>query len=709
MKSRAAFHYPRIVAAVASVLGIPLAGADPPPVPPDTSNWKCEQCPFFQGYDSHVEAGVLYANGANAASGRYTGIDHNGAYADADANGQFREKSGSYINYSLDRLGLPSREGYIEGGQEGQYDVKLSYDGQPTRLYDTTVTPFVSPASGLLNLPPGWTASNSTATMPQLAASLHGVDIGFDRRTVDLGGKYYLDRSWTFYANLEHQQKVGTDLTGGAFLTESTQLPEPINYETDDFEVGAAWASRTASARLSYSGSYFQDNTDSLTWDNPFTPVVADATVGRLSLPPSNQLQQVAASGDVRFPAMPGTTLTYGFSYGWLTQNVPFLPNSTLVNAPALPQGSLDGDVRLTHYALGLSSRPWRRLYVRGTATYDGRDDRTSPLTIAQILTDSLPNGTAVTPLYSYDRTRFTGSADYQLISWLRVGAAGQFLTTEYSPDQVLRWRQDARSWGQVKVDPIPDLSFTIKAGNANTHVSGYNTLLLPLSENPLLFAYDYAPVDSNFYSFLGSWAPLDTLTWTVEGTWSDDAYRLTDLGLQQARDRKIASTVTYTPAQTVSVYLEGGYQRLSALQAGSIGDGAPLWYVADNQGFWDAGGGGHWAIARRWDVNVDYIHSLSRGDDTTFVSGLGEPFPENRYTLDSVTVGGTYLVSDKLKVRLRYVHERYDTSDWALGGVGPATVPALLALGVEPDRYTVDMVALTAQYEFDNIPPPTD
>src|SRR5580700_663592 len=85
------------------------ASADPPSV--DTSDWKCTQCPFLQGYTADMEAGVIGTSGANATFGRYTGIDHGGAYADAAASGQYRSTDGSYANYDLERLGLASREG----------------------------------------------------------------------------------------------------------------------------------------------------------------------------------------------------------------------------------------------------------------------------------------------------------------------------------------------------------------------------------------------------------------------------------------------------------------------------------------------------------------------------------------------------------------------------------------------------------------------
>ncbi len=41
------------------------------------------------------------------------------------------------MKYDLRDLGLASREGIIEAGQDGRYAIALGYDGQPNRLYTT--------------------------------------------------------------------------------------------------------------------------------------------------------------------------------------------------------------------------------------------------------------------------------------------------------------------------------------------------------------------------------------------------------------------------------------------------------------------------------------------------------------------------------------------------------------------------------------------
>jgi hypothetical protein len=81
-------HYASMAFGLAAALATEAAAADA--LTTDTSAWKCTQCPFLQGYESETEVGVLSASGANASFGRYTGIDHSGAYVDAEASGQLR-------------------------------------------------------------------------------------------------------------------------------------------------------------------------------------------------------------------------------------------------------------------------------------------------------------------------------------------------------------------------------------------------------------------------------------------------------------------------------------------------------------------------------------------------------------------------------------------------------------------------------------------
>ncbi len=461
MKSNFRYYRAWLVLGIPATFAFATASADPPST--DTSDWKCTQCPFLQGYTADSEVGALGASGANASFGRYTGIDHSGAYVDGSASGQFRSDGGSYANYDLEHLGLASRDGYVEGGREGRYDLRVSYDGQPNEQYDTGATPFKANGSNV-GLPAAWVPAGSTDRMILLGPSLAPVDIESERRTVALLVRYFASPSWTIFGEFRHQEHLGTGLTSASFLTEALQLPQPFDYVTNSFQAGAGWSGRMASVRLSYLGSWFNDDYNSITFANPYLPIVPGSTQGQLGVPPGNNLQQLAATGNVQLPW--STTLTFAASIGTLKQNVAFLPVSTLPGSTVPSPASLDGDVHLSHYALGLASRALPKLSIRGNATYDGHDDKTSPLTIAYIVTDTFPGGTAVTPRYSEDRVRLDGGADYTLAHWLKIGVGGKLDDTHYGPGQVVTWTQNAESWGRATVTPIAPLSFTLKIGN---------------------------------------------------------------------------------------------------------------------------------------------------------------------------------------------------------------------------------------------------
>jgi len=666
---------------------------------PDTSGWTCAQCPFFEGYQGDAEVGALAASGANANYGRYTGVDRSTAYVDAGAEGQWRSQDGSYANYELERLGLASREGIVEGGRDGRYDLRLSYDGQPSDLYDTAATPFRN-NGGRLGLPSDWVAAGSTAAMSALNSSLAPVNIGYQRRTVALLGQFFVSSSWTIFSEFRRQEKNGTDLTSASFLTEAVQLAQPIDYVTNSFSAGAAWAGSKASLRLTYTGSWFEDNNDSLTFANPYSPLVPGSTEGRLGVPPSNTLQQFAATGNVQLPWF-ATNLTYTASLGSLRQNASFLPVSTLPDATVPASGSLDGDVRLSHYALSLASRPLPKLSLRGNATYDGRNDQTTPLAIAYVVTDTYPGGSALTPRYGEDRVRLDGSADYALLRWLRVGIGGEFLEVRYSPGQAFTHTQDVESWGRLAITPIESLSFTLKYGNGLRKSSSLDSAALPVDENPLVLDYNYAPRDRVFSTFTGSWVVTPTITWALEGYLAKDDYRSSLLGLQSSHEQRGSTTLTWIPRADLSGYVDIGYQRLYSAQNGFTDAATAPWVISDTERYWNMSIGGQWVLSPRWGFNVDYVHAPSYADTNSVLGGLAQGFPQNWTKLDTARLGVTYRWTPALQLHLRYEHESYNSNDWVLDGVGAATVPNLLAMGIQPYRDNVNLIGITVRYQY--------
>ncbi len=687
-----------IAMAVGAALAAPLARATAPR--PNTSAWTCKLCVFYTGAKAKVEVGVLDASGANFASGRYNGVDHNGAYLQGGAQGRWRTAGGAYGSFTADHLGLASRHIAVIAGEEGRYEVHATYQGQPFHQYDDAETPYRSAGDGELVLPGGWVTANTTAGMTALRADLEPVRIESNRRTVTLSGRYFTSSVWTLFGTLSQTERTGTDATGASFLTEAVQLPEPIDYQTDDVHAGAVWADAGASVRIAYQGSWFDDKLDALVFQNPYLPLVPGASAGLLSLPPDNDLQQGSIAGEVVLPIWSGE-LSYLASVGRLAQEGTFVPGSTLPGGPAPLSGSLSGDIDLTHYALGLSLRPMARLDLLGRATYDGHDDHTAVLAIPYIVTDTLPGGIGVTPRYGEDRVRLTGSASYRLVRWARVSVGGEYGHTHYGPLQVLTSLSELQAWGQATVQPVAAVSVTVKGGSSRRDASALDVAALPPGEDPQLLAYDYAPRDREFLMVRGTWAITTRVAFSLQSTAATDAYRRSQLGLSDARERELSATLEWSPASPWSLYLDSSYQHLETGQYGLQIPAGIAWQAREGEYFWTAGTGGTWTVSSRWRVRADYVYAASRANMSLDSVGVYGGFPQDGSSLDTVKVDASYRWTAALSLRLRYERANFGSNDWALQSVYPDTVPQLLALGVQPYRYGVDLISVSFLYRL--------
>jgi hypothetical protein len=196
------------------------------------------------------------------------------------------------------------------------------------------------------------------------------------------------------------------------------------------------------------------------------------------------------------------------------------------------------------------------------------------------------------------------------------------------------------------------------------------------------------------------------TMTWSIEGSLAKDDYRSSPLGLQSTHEQRLSSTLTWSPKDTLSAYVDAGYERLFNLQSGSTGDSATPWLAGDTDRFWNVGIGGRWVPQVRWTLTADYLMAPSYDNNESSVGGLQQAFPQNWTKLDSTRLGVGYQWTAATQIHFRYVHEQYNSSDWSLNGIGPSTVPNLLAFGVQPYRDNVNTVSLTVRHEFGRAQP---
>lgn len=182
------------------------------------------------------------------------------------------------------------------------------------------------------------------------------------------------------------------------------QLPVPIDQRNNELKATTEWVNAKGMIRVDYWGSFFSNEIQTLTWDNPIratdyttgTGLGFDASAysngngaafGQAALWPGNSLNSFGVTGLLK--AIPKTTVNGNVQLTYMRQNEALLPwtvNSTLT-APAvvdaypglrtLPRTSAEASVNGINAVLNVTSRPAKYLTLQGRYRYNLHDNNT--------------------------------------------------------------------------------------------------------------------------------------------------------------------------------------------------------------------------------------------------------------------------------------------------------------------------------------------
>ncbi len=677
----------------------------------DTSEWTCSSCPFQDEYEGEASLGAGWISDDSAKFGEWNGLDEKGAHALADMQGSSRSAEGNYWRYAGSDLGLDSREASLALGRAGLGEIRLDYDGVAHRRFDTTQSPFDRNGRGRLVLPAGWVSSGGTAGLAALPATLDPARMGSERRgfgaalEARLGGRFDVSLDW------RREEQLGTGMGYAKLLTVATALPMPVEASTDTLEFSSSWRGKRGFLRLSYLLSTYDNDITAVTFDNPFTPLAPDTSLGRISTAPDNSAWQVAIDGSLRLPWQ--GVLSFRLTDGSMEQDDAFLPISTsaVLGATPLARPRLDGQVDTSHHRVGLSLQPTDWLRGRGSYRFDRRDDNSPDLSVQYVIGDSATGGLATSRRYSYERTRFEASGEADVFDWLQVGAGADQDELERTGQAVDRSRE-TRTFGRIRFRPHSTVELNATGGDSYREASLYRVPTLLPAENPLLRKFNQANRNRDFAQGMLSWSPLPALSFAAEALYASDDYERSPLGLQGSDDRRFAGMGSWAINERLTVYVSSGLQRIDTRQTGQEGvPGATVAWSADHEDrFRTWGGGLQWRPEdERWRVSVDYSQADAKGRIVvTSASPLAAdgPLPLLESELKSARMTLGYRVNERLQLRLAYAFEEYDSSDWALASVGPATLPNVLGFGAIPHRYSVHAVGLSFTFRFGGLGP---
>ncbi len=326
------------------------------------------------------------------------------------------KKEDFYLNFDASKVGRDDQNYRLRVGRYGLLDMEFEWDQIPHIFSDDIArSPYRGVGGGNLTLaskPTATVTSNTAslgnpalpATFPNgtqafatcaenpfctwLNANANPLDLQLLNRIARFKLRYTPSPGWTFTANYSSQETNGTRAFGsyvggspGSYNI--TELPEPLQYQTHNVELGGEYAGKGWSLALKYNVSLFHNSVSSLVWDNPInlsgvgtackdkSAYSMSSTTGaitasgpcrsRTDLYPSNLAHTITLMGTADLPLK--TRFLGTVSYGWRLQDdhfVPFTINScygsgavpstcadaALTAMPTISKNSLNGDVR---------------------------------------------------------------------------------------------------------------------------------------------------------------------------------------------------------------------------------------------------------------------------------------------------------------------------------------------------------------------------
>ena len=666
----------------------------------DTSKWKCKYCAFEEGFNGEVELGAGYVSDSSFKFGEYNGLYDEGGYFIGNAIARYRDEDAYYMDLFVRDLGLEKRSIGIEGGKQGKYKLFLRYDEIPHYITDTAMTPYLGTGSNSLTLPLGWDRQPTTSGMTDLNSSLHQVDLKTKRKRVDVGMTLTPTSTWQYKLKYRHEEKDGQTATSGSFFFNAAQLIKPIDYATDQVDASVFYNSEKVQATLAYYGSFFKNNNDALTWQNAYTSGFG-ADTGQLALAPDNQFNQFVLSGG--FHIAEGTIASAEVAMGRMEQNDSFLPyttNTSLVGVNPLPSNSLNGVVDTLTANLKLISAISENWHLHAAYRYNDRDNKTPQLNFdSWVSTDINVSGSRTTVPYSFTENDFKINADYRLVRSTKLSFGYDYDTIERTYQEVDKTTENTL-WASAIVRAL-DTDLIVKIARGVRDVSNYTPVPeIQPPENSLLRKYNMADRERLLSKMHASILPYEGLTLGLSVDYATDDYTDSQIGLTDGSEFGVHADAAMMIGENTNLHFFVGQQQIESRQAGSQAFSTPDWFANNDDTITTAGIGLTQVINEQLDIGADFTLSRSVGE-VTVTSGSASVFPDNVTNLDSLKLYANYKIKEAISLYLGYWYERYDSSNWALDGVTPDTIPNVLSLGIQSPSYNVSVVALSLRYQF--------
>ncbi len=664
----------------------------------DTSKWRCRYCPDEDGYQGYVAARLEYNKDGDDATAHYQNavLKNDSGLVSFDAQVKVIEET-AHTQISAEGLGKENASVALDHGRPGTH-VDFDYSRSTQFDLEGAKSIYASPQEEALTLPSAWARQSDTAAMS--LSPLTYVHSYQQRDSVIAGVSHALGEGLpTLSLTLRQQQRSGTDWTYGSILNDVVALP----YERDDrireLTVTAEQTFLAGEGRghigAELFGSEYENDRQSMIWQNPFTITLAGSEEGQLAREPDNRYKRWQVYGAYTHGAH---RLRASYSRGSAKQQDAFLPytRNTLLTTAALPETDYAGKVVTAHTRLSWAYRINRQWQVESRFRKDQRDNQSPKASYEPVLTDGILQSPVVNSLYNHEKTQLELDAQWRWRAATRFEYTYYFENMQRSGDaqgeadtQGLRfqWREKWSGHFNSRVSILAE-ERDKKRGGIESFTAGN------------AFAREFTLADRlrNQLDLKLGWQVTPTFALTTNALHRDDDYRPAVLGVTKAREDALGYGASWEVSRTMTADM--AMQRSWSLwrMAGSTSNNLPTWQSSqkDQYDVFSIGLRHQSREAEGIELGIRYALVNTRGE--TDVSVPGEY--HDRYS-DGHTVQ-TYLDypwRPAWRLRFETLYARFRSRDPMLVGID--AVSDLLSNAAIDENYSEWLFGVRVQYRL--------
>ena len=596
---------------------------------------------------------------------------------------QKNEKKDSRFNHLIIKGAGTDHPYYrVRTGEQGNYSLSVEYRERPKFQYLDLQAPFSGNDLYLPSLHSGQT----------LESSMKSFDISHKRQITRLMGQKVFSPEWRLNLVVNREDKTGNDLQGFGYWFDRSgfQMPAPINQRTDQVGLTLEYFTPKQQGRVSYNLSQFKQLDDNFFVAQHPNSLFNNNQETRFSRAPENTFHQL--NGQYAYFFSSNTKISTELDVARAEQNDDFVRDYTSVNFEdalnILGGNGLNAKLDTTRFAVRGTHRLGQGIMLRANYRFDDRNNRTD---IAEIKSEL---GTKRN-IRAHDLRRNTADFDINMSlfghsNWL-IGAKFEN-TDRTSADRGTT--NEATVHTRLRSRWTPKVSTGINASYAVRTGSTYDDTIT--SNHEAMRKYFLASVDRLNVAFNTNWSVLPQLALGLEVTWKEDDYKKSEVGLQ--KDNRLATTLTadYFPSArfsgTAYATYENGKRDQTGLAEMLKHDTVTTTFGLSGKGKVTADG--------RWNLGADLL--IMRSDiDIDASSGMN--YPTLKSNLAELRVHGDWKANDNLTLKLSYIVQDYEESDWALGygNINNGGSSSYWLMGAPVYDETIHIVVGSLAYKF--------